>query len=131
VHAAEIPAANGICDARSLARMYAACVGEVDGVRVLEESQMRHAATQRTSGPNIVLMDMDLQFGLGFFVPSSMMDVGGPNSFGHAGAGGSLGWADPDAELAFGYVMNKMAQAIAGDLRSTSLINACYDAIDR
>jgi CubicO group peptidase (beta-lactamase class C family) len=131
VHAAEIPAANGICDARSLARMYAACVGEVDGVRVLEESQMRDAATQRTSGPNIVLMDMDLQFGLGFFVPSSMMDVGGPNSFGHAGAGGSLGWADPDAELAFGYVMNKMAQAIAGDLRSTSLINACYDAIDR
>ena len=129
VHAAEIPAANGICDARSLARMYAACVGEVDGVRILTEAQMRDAATQQTSGPNTVLLDMDLQFGLGFFVPSTMMDIGGPRSFGHAGAGGSLGWADPDADMAFGYVMNKMAQAIAGDLRSSSLINACYDSV--
>jgi CubicO group peptidase (beta-lactamase class C family) len=129
IHAAEIPAANGICDARSLARMYAACIGEVDGVRILTEEQMRDASTQRTSGPNIVLMDMDLQFGLGFFVPSSLMDIGGPRSFGHAGAGGSLGWADPDAGLAFGYVMNNMAQAIAGDARSSSLINACYQAL--
>jgi CubicO group peptidase (beta-lactamase class C family) len=129
VHAAEIPAANGICDARSLARMYAACIGEVDGVRILTDAQMRDAATQRTSGPNTVLLGMDLQFGLGFFVPSSLMEIGGPSSFGHAGAGGSLGWADPDADLAFGYVMNKMAQAIAGDLRSSSLINACYQAV--
>jgi CubicO group peptidase (beta-lactamase class C family) len=129
VHAAELPAANGICDARSLARMYAACIGEVDGVRVLGEQQMRDAATQRTSGPNIVLLDMDLQFGLGFFVPSSLMNVGGPNSFGHAGAGGSLGWADPDAGFGFGYVMNKMATTIAEDIRSSSLINACYAAV--
>ncbi|MBV9951880.1 MAG: beta-lactamase family protein [Acidimicrobiia bacterium] len=129
VHAAELPAANGICDARSLARMYAACIGEVDGVRVLGEAQMRDAATQRTSGPNIVLLDMDLQFGLGFFVPSSLMNVGGPGSFGHAGAGGSLGWADPDAGFAFGYVMNKMATTIAEDVRSSSLINACYAAV--
>jgi CubicO group peptidase (beta-lactamase class C family) len=129
VHAAEIPAANGICDARSLARMYAACIGEVDGVRILDEDRMRDAAKQRTSGPNVVLLDMDLQFGLGFFVPSSLMAIGGPNSFGHAGAGGSLGWADPDADLAFGYVMNKMAMAIAGEDRSTALINACYAAV--
>jgi CubicO group peptidase (beta-lactamase class C family) len=129
VHAAEIPAANGICDARSLARMYAACVGEVDGLRILDAEQVQAAAQQHTSGPNIVLLDMDLQFGLGFFVPSTLMDLGGPHSFGHAGAGGSLGWADPDAELAFGYVMNNMAQAIAGDERSASLVRACYAAI--
>jgi CubicO group peptidase (beta-lactamase class C family) len=129
VHAAELPAANGICDARSLARMYAACIGEIDGVRLLGEEQMRDAATQRTSGPNIVLLDMDLQFGLGFFVPSSLMNVGGPHSFGHAGAGGSLGWADPDAGFAFGYVMNNMATTIAEDIRSSSLINACYAAV--
>ncbi len=128
VHAAEIPAANGICDARSLARMYAACIGEVDGVRLLTEAQMRDASTQRTSGPNIVLLDLDLQFGLGFFVPSSLLSVGGPHSFGHAGAGGSLGWADPDAGMAFGYVMNRMDMGLAGDVRSYSLINACYEA---
>jgi CubicO group peptidase (beta-lactamase class C family) len=129
VHAAEVPAANGICDARSLARMYAACIGEVDGVRILDDAQMRDAATQRTSGPNIVLLNLDLQFGLGFFVPSSLMAVGGPHSFGHAGAGGSLGWADPDADLAFGYVMNRMEMGLAGDTRSFDLISACYDAV--
>jgi CubicO group peptidase (beta-lactamase class C family) len=129
VHAAEIPAANGITDARSLARMYAACLGEVDGVRLMSEARMRDAATQRTSGPNIVILNMDLQFGLGYFVRSSLIQLGGPASFGHAGAGGSLGWADPDAGLACGYVMNRMDLGLAGDLRSYSLVNACYDAI--
>ena len=127
VHAAEIPAADGITDARSLARMYAGCLGEVDGVRLLSEERMRDAATQRTSGPNIVILNMDLQFGLGYFVRSSLIQLGGPASFGHAGAGGSLGWADPDAELACGYVMNRMDLGLAGDLRSYSLVNACYD----
>jgi CubicO group peptidase (beta-lactamase class C family) len=129
VHAAEIPAANGICDARSLARMYAACIGDVDGVRVLSEATMRNAAKQRTVGPNTVLFDLDLQFGLGFFVRSTIIDLGGPNSFGHAGAGGSLGWADPDAGLAFGYVMNRMGFGVAGDDRSGALIRACYEAL--
>jgi CubicO group peptidase (beta-lactamase class C family) len=129
VHAAEVPAANGICDARSLARLYAACVGEVDGIRVLTGDQVADAVTQRTEGPNRVLMGLDVQFGLGFMVTSSIIPLGGPRSFGHFGAGGSVGWADPDAELAFGYVMNKMDIGLAGDVRSSSLINACYAAI--
>jgi CubicO group peptidase (beta-lactamase class C family) len=128
VHAAEVPAANGICDARSLARMYAACIGDVDGVRLLNDAQMRDASTQRTRGPDTVILDLDLQFGLGFFVRSSIMTAGGEGSFGHAGAGGSLGWADPDAGLAFGYVMNRMELGLAGDPRSFTLIEACYDA---
>jgi CubicO group peptidase (beta-lactamase class C family) len=129
VHAAEIPAAGGISDARSVARMYAACIGEVEGIRLLTSEQVRDAATQRTRGPNVVLMNLDLQFGLGFIVPSSIVQLGGPHSFGHFGAGGSVGWADPDAELAFGYVMNRMDVGLAGDRRSYSLINACYDAL--
>jgi CubicO group peptidase (beta-lactamase class C family) len=129
VHAAELPAAGGITDAASLARMYAGCIGEVDGVRLLTEARMRDAATQRTVGPNIVLLNLDLQFGLGYFVRSSLIDLGGPASFGHAGAGGSLGWADPDAELACGYVMNRMDLGIAGDQRAYSLVNACYSAL--
>ena len=75
VRAAEIPAANGVTDARSLARMYAALVSEVDGVRLLGPEQVTLATTQRTSGPNTVLMDMDIQFGLGFMVPSTMMPL--------------------------------------------------------
>jgi CubicO group peptidase (beta-lactamase class C family) len=129
MRAAEVPAANGVGDARSLARMYAACVGEVDGVRLLSTEQVKRATTQLTNGPNKVLMDMDIQFGLGFMVPSSLMTLGGPNSFGHFGAGGSVGWADPDAELGFGYIMNRMDMGLAGDLRSYNLINACYETI--
>jgi CubicO group peptidase (beta-lactamase class C family) len=128
-HAAEIPAAGGIGDARSIARMYAACVGEVDGIRLLTPEQMRDASTQRTTGPNTVILDLDLQFGLGFIVPSSLVQLGGPDSFGHFGMGGSAGWADPDAEFGFGYVMNKMEMGMAGDQRSYGLINACYEAI--
>ncbi len=129
MHAAEVPAANGITDARSLARLYGACIGEVDGIRVLTPEQLERATTRLTEGPNRVLMDLDIQFGLGFMVRSDLLPIGGPRSFGHFGAGGSVGWADPEAELAFGYVMNKMDMGLAGDQRSMRLISACYDAI--
>jgi CubicO group peptidase (beta-lactamase class C family) len=76
-----------------------------------------------------VLMGLDIQFGLGFMLHSSLMTVGGPQSFGHFGAGGSMGWADPDAELAVGYVMNKMDMGLVGDTRTVNLVNACYDAL--
>jgi CubicO group peptidase (beta-lactamase class C family) len=89
---------------------------------------MTNASTQRTDGPDVVILNLDLQFGLGFFVPSTLLQLGGPRSFGHFGMGGSAGWADPEAGLAFGYVMNKMELGLAGDLRSFSLVNACYDA---
>jgi CubicO group peptidase (beta-lactamase class C family) len=135
VRAAEIPAANGVTDARSLARMYAGIIGDVDGVRLLGAEQLRKATTQLTSGPNIVLLDMDIQFGLGFMVPSEMIAVGkqfgATHGFGHFGAGGSAGWADPDAGLAFGYVMNRMDIGLAGDRRSENLMNATYEAAGR
>lgn len=129
VHAAEVPAAAGISDARSIARLYAACLGDVDGIRILDDARVADATTQRTKGPNIVLMDLDIQFGLGFFLPSTLVTVGGPKSFGHFGAGGSVGWADPESGLSFGYVMNRMDMGLAGDVRSTRLIDACYAAI--
>ena len=126
LHAAELPSANGICDARSLARMYAACVGEVDGSRLLTPEQLERATTRLTSGPDHVLMDLDIQFGLGFMLHSGLMAIGGTRSFGHFGFGGSFGWADPDAELAMGYVMNRLDVGLAGDVRSAKLIGACY-----
>ena len=129
MRAAELPAANGVADARSIARMYAACVGEVDGIRLLTPEQLKRATTQLTSGPNVILMGLDIQFGLGFMLPSSIMTLGGPQSFGHFGAGGSMGWADPDAEFGFGYVMNKMAMGLAGDTRTQNLVEACYAAL--
>jgi CubicO group peptidase (beta-lactamase class C family) len=64
-------------------------------------------------------------------VPSSLIVMGGPRSFGHFGAGGSVGWADPDADLAVGYVMNRMDIGLAGDVRSTNLFTAAHEAATR
>jgi CubicO group peptidase (beta-lactamase class C family) len=135
LHAAEIPAANGICDARSLARLYAACVGEVPGssgeFRTLTAEQLDRALVQQTEGPDRVLLGLDLQWGLGFMLNRGMValaGLGGPRSFGHFGMGGSAGWADPDLELGMGYVMNKMEIGTTGDIRSFRLMDACVKA---
>jgi CubicO group peptidase (beta-lactamase class C family) len=55
----------------------------------------------------------------------------GPNakSFEHPGAGGSLGYADPDAKIGFGYTMNKMQASLLIDPRATALIEAVYASI--
>lgn len=127
VHAAEIPAANGITTARSLARMYAATVGEVDGVRILDQGTITDATAEQSNGPDKVLM-IPTRFGSGFFIPSAFSPLLGAGSFGHPGAGGSLGMADADREIGFGYVMNKMQQNLSGDPRTLSLVaavNAC------
>lgn len=129
VRAAEIGAANGVTTARSLARMYAALVGDVDGVRLIGPDQMTAARTQRTEGPDQVIMQLDLQYGLGYMLPTSILDLGSPSRFGHFGAGGSAGFADPDLELGFGYVMTKMDIGLAGDPRSLGLIRALDDAL--
>jgi CubicO group peptidase (beta-lactamase class C family) len=137
LHAAEIPAANGICDARSLARLYGACVSDVAGAtgepfRILTPAQVERAVQPETVGPDKVLLGLDIQWGLGFNVNRGLIaaaGLGGPRSFGHFGMGGSAGWADPDAELGMGYVMNRMDIGTTGDTRSFRLMRACLDAV--
>ena len=123
VHAAEIPAANGIASARALARLYAACVGEVDGVRLLDPATVEGATRTQSEGPDQVLM-VPTRFGSGFFLPSAFSPLFGETSFGHAGAGGSLAFADPEHRIGFGYVMNRMQQNLAGDPRTLALTDA-------
>jgi CubicO group peptidase (beta-lactamase class C family) len=122
-HAAEVPAANGIGTARSLAKLYAACVGEVDGTRILEPATVEDATRTQSEGPDQVLM-VETRFGSGFFLPSSFSPLFGTTSFGHAGAGGSLAFADAEHEIGFAYVMNRMQQNLAGDPRTVALADA-------
>ena len=86
MHAAEIPAANGITNAASLSRMYAACVSEVDGIRLLTPETVAKVSETQTSGPDQVLM-LESTFGLGFMTPGIMTPMLGSSSFGHAGRG--------------------------------------------
>jgi len=128
VRAAEIPAANGVTNAQSLARFYASLIGEVDGVRILSKEQMAAARETQTSGPDRVLY-AETTFGLGFMTTGPFSPYGGPQCFGHAGAGGSLGFADPQNGFAFGYVMNRMQANLSGDPRTIGLTRAVYDCI--
>ena len=129
VRSAELPAANGVTNARSLARMYATVIGAVDGTGpLLTPEQVAAATTTQTSGADQVLM-METTFGLGFMTSSEFSPYGGPRSFGHAGAGGSVGFADPEHGLGFGYVMNRMMTNLSGDPRTRGLVAAVYDAI--
>ena len=130
--AAELPAANGHATARALARLYGALArgGEVvDGYRVLTPKSITQCHTEQSSGPDEVLF-LSTRFGLGFMMsqPGAML---GPNerSFGHPGAGGSLGYADPAAKIGFGYVMSKMQSGLLIDSRVTNLIDATYASL--
>ena len=62
----------------------------------------------------------------GFERPPMLCPQVGPGAFGHPGAGGSLAFADPEAGIAFGYVMNQMKLGTTGDERSETLVEASY-----
>jgi CubicO group peptidase (beta-lactamase class C family) len=133
VHAAEIPAANGISNARSLAKIYAATMAAVDGVQLLDEETRNLARTVVTpeGEPDVCLL-MNTTFGMGFMTHGPFSPFAGPGSYGHPGAGGSVAFAQPERELACAYVMNQMAGNLAGDLRAQAIIDAaarCADAL--
>ncbi|GMU78312.1 MAG: esterase, partial [Acidimicrobiia bacterium] len=121
LHATEMPSSNGIGDARSLARLYAACIGEVDGFRALADDTVDRATVIRSEGDDKVL-GIPTAFGLGFTGPVMLPPGVGARAFGHAGAGGSLGFADRDAGIGFGYVMNQMQLGMTGDRRTETLV---------
>ncbi len=123
VHATEMPAANGITTARSLARMYAATIGEVDGVRLVAPDTVDRMRAEAVDGTDACLV-VPSRFGMGFMLDGELTPMLGPGSFGHAGAGGSLGYADPESGAAYGYVMNQMQSGIAGDPRTVALNDA-------
>jgi CubicO group peptidase (beta-lactamase class C family) len=131
VHAAEIGAANGITNARSLSRMYAGLSGQLSDAQaapLLTPAQIDAARQRQTEGNDQVLF-VETSFGLGYMVSSAFSPFGGSGSFGHPGAGGSVGFADPDNHIAVGYVMNRMMQNLSGDPRTRGLIKASYDAV--
>jgi CubicO group peptidase (beta-lactamase class C family) len=128
---AELPAVNAHATALAIARLYGALArgGELDGVRVLSRERIDDAREERSRGLDAVL-GVDTRFGSGFML-TQPGEAFGPNAsaFGHTGAGGSLGFADPEARIGFSYVMNRMGTAILVDARARTLIDALYAAL--
>lgn len=124
---AEIPSTNGHGTARGVARIYSALAngGAIDGVEVIAPSLLREAVTEHSYGPDRILERVS-RFGLGFQLPQPERTLG-PNAgaFGHFGAGGSLGFCDPEAGVAFAYVTNDMGPRWQNP-RNRALIEAIY-----
>jgi CubicO group peptidase (beta-lactamase class C family) len=127
---AEIPSTNGHATARGVALVYQmlAAGGSVDGRRIIDAGALRRATTEAVNGEDLVL-HRPSRFGLGFQLTQPERPLGpNPSAFGHFGAGGSLGFCDPGAKVAFGYVMNQMGPRWQNP-RNSALIDAVYECL--
>ncbi len=128
---AEIPAANGHGNARSVVRAQTPMAngGSAFGVDLLSEAGTRRMLEEQSNGPDAVLV-MPIRFGMGYAYPNEFMPMSpSENGMFWGGAGGSTIVVDPDHRVCFSYVMNQMAAAIVGDVRGGSLGNAFYEAL--
>jgi len=112
VQAAQVPAVNGVSNARGLARIFAAVIGAVDGVKLLSTNAMENARREQVRGPDLTAIAMtESAMGLGFNLPTTARPLGGLGSFGSVGLGGCRAWALPEAGLAFAYLPNQLLDA--------------------
>jgi CubicO group peptidase (beta-lactamase class C family) len=124
---AEVPSTNGHGNARGIARIYAALAnsGAIDGIRILQPETLRAATVEHSNGYDLI-NQRPSRFGLGFQLTQVERPLG-PNkgAFGHFGAGGSLGFCDPESGVAFGYVTNDMGPRWQNP-RNKALIDAVF-----
>lgn len=126
---AVFPSANGHSNARSVARLYAALAagGTLDGVHLLSPELIEVARTQSWC-ERCGMTDRLFRYGVGFFLnyPPLLPFGSNPRAFGHPGAGGAIGFADPEARLAFAYSPNRMCEGAGVGERCTALIDAVF-----
>ena len=129
---AEAPAINGIGDARSVARMYAMLAGggALDGVRIVsEESVFAHSAEQARGTDAVFGGASRVALGYGRSTPGGLSLGPNDEAFGMQGIGGAVGYADPVAEVGFGYAMNQTYMEPGTDRRPRALTGALYRCI--
>lgn len=138
-YAAEIPAANGIASARGLATMYAplAVGGALDGVRLVSAERaaaLRHTHARTDVDASVPIIGTG--WSLGYMKEWDNRRIGpgasiiwGQDAFGHAGLGGSVGFADPTHRLSFAYVMNQHGPGTGINERGQTLVDEVYRAL--
>ena len=139
-HAAEIGGGGGIANARGLARLYApfACGGSLDGVQYVTPDSLARMQEVAVATHEDATLLLPTRFSLGFM---KSMDnrreqavtkdsvILGAQAFGHVGAGGSIGFADPTFGLSMGYTMNRMGPGILLNPRGQALVDAAYQSL--
>lgn len=136
-HAAQIGGGGGISNGRGLARIYTpfACGGSWNDHTFVDKATLTRMGEVSTASEEDATLLIPTRFALGFMksmdnrhrqaADKSSVILSGP-AFGHVGAGGSIGFADPEAKMGFGYAMNKMGPGILMNERGQSLIDAAY-----
>ena len=126
----EVPAGGGVGTARAIARAYSvfATGGKELGLREETLQELAAPATPATHGFYDECLKGEVQFSLGFMKSSPLLSFGSPSSFGAPGAGGSLGFADPQAQIGYAYVPNRKGVSLTGDPRDVAIRNALYSA---
>ncbi len=127
---AEIPSTNGHATARGVARIFEALTlgGAVDGVALVSGEALEACTAEQVYGEDLVLQRPS-RFGIGFQLTQAERPLGpNPGAFGHFGAGGSLGYADPAAGVAFGYVINTLGPRWQNP-RNRALIDSIYESL--
>jgi CubicO group peptidase (beta-lactamase class C family) len=121
---AEVPSTNGHGNARGIAKIYAALIED----EILSPAALAAAATEQVYGHDLI-NNRSSRFGIGFQLTQPERPLGpNPGAFGHFGAGGSLGFCDPEARIAFAYVTNDMGPRWQNP-RNRALIEALYAAV--
>ncbi len=123
IRAAEIPGAGGIATARALASIWSATVVPTDGLRLIGDAVIAEATRTQSQGVSVFGGDPPFsRWGYGFQLDSEARRYLGDGCFGHDGAGGQVGFADPRRQIGFGYVTNWMMGP--EDQRATQIIEA-------
>jgi CubicO group peptidase (beta-lactamase class C family) len=124
---AEIPAANGHGNARSVATVQSiiAGAGQARGVRLLSEKGTEVIFSEQANGTDLVLM-VPIRFGMGYGLAGELMP-GGPRTCYWGGYGGSVIVMDQDIRLTVCYVMNRMESGLVGDLRGAGIVMAAVE----
>jgi CubicO group peptidase (beta-lactamase class C family) len=127
---AEIPAAGGTANARSIAEIHTILAngGVAKGKRFMSEAGCRKALELQIEGDDLIF-GRPARFGMGFGLAGGVVQLPSPNSIYWGGYGGSLAIIDMDARTTFGYAMNKMAGTTVGDMRAFGLAMAMWEAL--
>jgi len=128
----EVPSGGGVGTARGIAHAYGAFAagGRELGLRQETLDLLAAAAIPPTRGFYDECMRGDgVQFSLGFMKSTPTWQFGSARSFGSPGAGGSLGYADPEVGVGYAYVTSQMGTALTGDPRDVALREALYSAL--
>ncbi len=128
----EIPAGGGVGTARAIARAYSVFASGGDELMLCPETlrALSAPAVPPTRGfYDECMMNDGVHFSLGFMQHCPVWPFGSAGSFGMPGAGGSLGFADPESGIGYAYVTNRIGTALTGDPRELALRNAVYSIV--